>query len=503
MFSGFGFALPAGGLAVHGSSVAIAALAGVLATEVAGLAPALRAARTAPLAALRDVAVEDQRDLGARRRAGAACTALGIGLVVLAATGAVSAGLAALGAVLTVTGVVVLGPVMARRAARVVGAPAVAVRGVTGELARENAARNPRRTAATAAALMVGVTVVTLFTVVAASLKASAAHGVDRSLTADLVVDSGGVGGAYGGGRFSPQLAADIAAVSGVRVAVGLGAGDVLLNGTSHPVIVADRGLPQVVDLGATDGSFAALGSATIGVSSHAASSHHWRLGTPVSVTYPDGSRAPATVALIYQHADIAGDYLFARAAWAPHAPQPVDEQVLIGLDAGVDQGVRTQIGTAAARYGSPKVLDRAQYRRQAAGAVNTVLGIVYVLLVLAIIIALLGIANTLSLSTYERTHELGILRAVGQTRVQTRSMLRWESTIISVLGTISGILLGVFVGWALVSASSSRTLDVFAIPAAQLVVFVVVGGVAGVLAGIRPARRAARLDVLDAIAVA
>ena len=504
MFSGFGFALPAGGLAVHGSSVAIAALAGVVATEVAGLAPALRASRTAPLAALRNVAVEGERDHGARRRAGAACTALGIGLVVLAATGAVSAGLAALGAVLTVAGVVVLGPVMARRAARVVAAPAVALRGVTGELARENAARNPRRTAATAAALMVGVTVVTLFTVVAASLKASAAHGVDRSLTADLVVDSGGVGGAYGGGRFSPQLAADIAAASGVRVAVGLGAGDVLLDGTSHPVIVADRGLQQVVDLGATDGSFAALGSATIGVSSHAAASHHWRLGTRVSVTYPDGSRAPATVGLIYQHADIVGDYLLTRAAWAPHAPQPVDEQVLVGLDAGADQGaVRTQIGTVAARYGSPKVFDRAQYRRQAAGAVNTVLGIVYVLLVLAIVIALLGIANTLSLSTYERTHELGILRAVGQTRVQARSMLRWESAVISVLGTIGGILLGVFVGWALVSASSSRTLDVFALPVAQLVVFAVAGAVAGVLAGIRPARRAARLDVLESIAVA
>jgi len=177
---------------------------------------------------------------------------------------------------------------------------------------------------------------------------------------------------------------------------------------------------------------------------------------------------------------------------------------VLVGLDAGADQGaVRTQIGTVAARYGSPKVFDRAQYRRQAAGAVNTVLGIVYVLLVLAIVIALLGIANTLSLSTYERTHELGILRAVGQTRVQARSMLRWESAVISVLGTIGGILLGVFVGWALVSASSSRTLDVFALPVAQLVVFAVAGAVAGVLAGIRPARRAARLDVLESIAVA
>jgi putative ABC transport system permease protein len=505
MFSGFGFALPTGGLAVRAPSVALAAAAGIIATEAAGMAPALRASRTAPLAALQNVAIEADRGLGQRRRAGMASGAIGIGLVVLAAAGVVSAGLAALGAVLTVVGAVALGPVVARRAAKVLGAPAVALRGITGRLARDNAARNPRRTAATAAALMVGVTVVSFFTVVAASLKASAAHGVDRSLTADLVVDSGGVGGAYSGGRFSPQLAADIASVPGVRVAVGLGAGSALVNGTSHPVTIADPlTLSQVVDFGATDGLLAALGPRSLAVSSHAATTHHWRVGTPVTITYPDGSRVPATVGFVYQHADITGDYLLGQTAWAPHAPQPVDEQVLIGVRSAAGQrAVRTEIAAVAARYGTPKVLDRAQYRRQAAGAVNTVLGIVYVLLVLAIIIALLGIANTLSLSTFERTHELGLLRAVGQTRAQARTMLRWESTIISVLGTVSGVLLGVFVGWALVSASSSPTLDVFAVPAGQLVVFLVVGALAGVVAGIRPARRAARLDVLDAIAVA
>jgi putative ABC transport system permease protein len=504
MFSGFGFALPTGGLALRASSVAVAAVTGILATEVAGLAPSLRASRTAPIAALRDVGVEQAGHLRGRGRAGVVSTAIGTLLVVLAVTGVVSAGLAALGAVLTVIGVVSLGPVVARRAVTVLGAPAVALRGVTADLARRNAARNPRRTAATAAVLMVGVTVVTLFTVIASSLKASAAHGVDRSLTADLVVDSGGVGGAYGGGRFSPQLAADIARIPGVRVAVGLGAGSTLLDGSSHPVVIADpRILGEAVDLGTTDGSLAALGPGSIGVSSNAAAKHHWRLGAPVTITYPDGSTTRSTLALIYKHADIVGDYLLAPAAWDPHAPQPVDEQVLIALRPGANlQAARTSVGNVAARYGNPKVLDRAQYRRQAAGAVNTVLGIVYVLLVLAIIIALLGIANTLSLSIYERVRELGLLRAIGQTRGQARTMLRWESAIMAVLGTAGGLVLGTFTGWALVSASSSRTLDVFAVPIAQLAVFLVVGAIAGVLAGIRPARRAARLNVLDAIAV-
>jgi putative ABC transport system permease protein len=268
--------------------------------------------------------------------------------------------------------------------------------------------------------------------------------------------------------------------------------------------MIADpRILGEAVDLGTTEGSLAALGPDSIGVSGNAAAKHHWRLGTPVSVTYPDGSSAPSTVTLIYQHADIIGDYLLAPAAWAPHAPQPVDEEVLIALRPGVSvQKARPSVGAVAVRYDNPKVLDRGQYRHQAAGAVNTVLGIVYVLLVLAIIIALLGIANTLSLSIYERVRELGLLRAIGLTSGQARSMLRWESAIIAVLGTAGGVVLGTFIGWALVSASSSRTLDMFAVPTAQLAVFLVVGAIAGVVAGIRPAKRAAKLNVLDAIAV-
>jgi putative ABC transport system permease protein len=148
-------------------------------------------------------------------------------------------------------------------------------------------------------------------------------------------------------------------------------------------------------------------------------------------------------------------------------------------------------------------VQDRAQYQASAASYVTTVLGLVYVMLALAIVIALMGVANTLSLSIHERTRELGLLRALGQTRTQARGMIRWESVIIAVFGTLGGVILGTFLGWAVVRSSSGASLAVFAAPPLQLILFLVLGAVTGVLAGIRPARRAARLNMISAITAA
>ena len=146
------------------------------------------------------------------------------------------------------------------------------------------------------------------------------------------------------------------------------------------------------------------------------------------------------------------------------------------------------------------RVQDRAQCEASATGAVNTILGLVYVTLALAILIALVGVANTLSLSIHERTRELGLLRALGQTRAQARGMVRWESVIIAVFGTLGGVILGTFTGWAVVQSSGRATLGVFAAPPLQLVLFLVLGAVTGILAGIRPARRTARQNMITAI---
>jgi putative ABC transport system permease protein len=374
---------------------------------------------------------------------------------------------------------------------------------VTGRLSRQNAQRNPRRTAASAAALMVGVSVVALFTVVGASLKATAAQGVDDELTADLVVDSAFFGGQSGGGGFAPQLADGIAAVQGVQSTTGVGAAPAVLGGVSRDMtIVNPRAIADVVDIDVSHGTVAALDRHSIAVSQQAADDHHWRVGTALPIVYPDGTADHVTIAATYRHHTLLGDYLIGRDAWATHAAQQVDTQVYVKLAPGADlASVRSAIAGVAKPFGNARVQDRAQFRDSVTQGVNTILGLVYVMLVLAIVIALMGIANTLSLAIYERTRELGLLRAVGQTRRQARAMVRWESVMISVFGTVGGVLLGTFLGWALVRAASTAELGVFDAPLAQLVTFLVVGAIAGVLAGIRPARRAARLDPLRAIA--
>jgi putative ABC transport system permease protein len=502
VFDGFGFALPAGGLVFRPASAVIAIVSGLVVTVLAGVLPAVRASRVAPLAALRDTAAEAPTISGRRIAAGAALTAAGAATT-FAAVGVGQAGLTGLGAVLLIAGMVVLGPVAARAATSLLGAPVAALRGITGSLARQNAGRNPRRTAATASALMVGVTVVALFTVVGSSLKASAAHGVNRTLRADLVVDIGGYGGASGNSGLSPQLGAALARLPEVRTAAPTARGTVLLAGHAHTVSIGDGAqLVQVLDFGSTSGSVAGLGASSLAVSRTKADDNHWRVGTLVPVTYPDGATGRLRLAAIYDHADMTGDYLLSRADWVSHAKQALDAQILLELRPGADvHRTKAAVKAVAASYGKPRVQDLAEYRASVTNGVNTILGLVYVMLALAIIIALMGIANTLTLSIHERTRELGLLRAVGQSRRQTRAMIRWESVLIAIFGTVGGALLGLFLGWALVTASSTSALEVFSAPPVQLAIFLVVGAIAGVLAGIRPARRAARQGILTALA--
>ena len=504
VFDGFGFALPAGGLVLRASSSVLAVAVGVVATVLAGVLPALRASRVPPLAALRELAAEPERISRVRSVFGFLLIAGGAGTVIAGAAGRGEAAAIA-GAVVTLAGFVVLGPVAVRPAATVLGAPIAALRGVGGRLARDNALRNPRRTAATASALMVGVAVATLFTVIGASLKASAADGVERTLTADLVVYQPGYGGSAGLAGFSPQLAAGLGRLPSVGVAAGVSRGSVLLDGQAQTVAAADPGrIGAVLNLGVTAGSLGALDAGSFAVSATAAADQHWRVGSRVPVVYPDGTRARLRVAAIFDHPDITGDYLFTPAGWAPHSGQPLDSMVLIKLKPGASPAsARAEVTTAIAAAGQPRVQDRAQYQASATGGVNTILGLVYVMLALAIVIALMGVANTLSLSIHERTRELGLLRALGQTRTQTRGMIRWESVIIAVFGTLGGVILGTFLGWAVVRSSSSAALGVFAAPPLQLALFLVLGAVTGILAGIRPARRAARLNMISAIASA
>jgi putative ABC transport system permease protein len=498
LFDAAGFALPAGGLAITGSTVAAALLVGVGVTALAALSPAVRASRVAPLAALREAALGDARSGFGRVRTPLGAALLAGGALLAVAGGSVAA--AGAGAAATTVGVLLLGPVVARGAVRVLGSLVTAggrFAGTTGELARRNAVRDPRRTSATATALMVGVAVVTLLTVFATSVRQSLKDDVDRSFVGDLAVSSP----SFGGGGLSPQLAADLGRLPEVAAAAGIGQGTASIGGASATVTFADTGsLAQAVSLDVRAGSVSALaGGRAVGVSDSEAKTHP--LGSTVILRYPDGSTGTVPVGLVYGPRGSFDDYLVDAATWIRHADQATDNQVVVKLAPGTSVAAgRAALTAAVVPYGSPDVQDRHQFADAQASGVDVVLTISYVLLVLAIVIALAGIANTLALSVHERTRELGLLRAVGLTRRQARTLVRWESLLVALFGTLGGVGLGTFLGWTLVRSASSSTAIAFTASPPTLAVILAAGAVAGVLAASRPARRAARLDLLAAI---
>ncbi|MDQ2650992.1 MAG: ABC transporter permease, partial [Actinomycetota bacterium] len=421
-----------------------------------------------------------------------------VGLVLTASTdGALPR--AGLGALLVVVGMVLLGPIAAGPVGRVLGAP-LELRGVPGELAQRNAARNPRRTAGTAASLLVGVGVVTLFTVFGSSMQASIEEAVDRSFGGDLVVEGGG----FSGAGLSTTAIDDIAALPEVGDVSGLGWGTARLDGEEREVGFADlAALTRITDFDIVEGDLADVDAHAFAISTDKAEQRGWGLGDIVDAEFTDGAVVPLEVAAIYDDRAMGGDLLLPAATWSAHTAAPRYEVALIGLADGVslDEGVAA-VEQAVVPYGRPDVQDRDGFIESEASEINTLLGVIYGLLAIAIVIALLGIANTLSLSIHERTRELGLLRAVGQSRSQVRAMVRWESVLVALFGAIGGIGMGVFLGWGVVRAMNAAegfgTLDV---PVGSLVTVLVVGAVAGVIAGLRPAAKAARLDVLQALA--
>ena len=498
LMSAMGMTMPASSLVVAGSTVVTAVAVGVVVTLVASLAPAVRAARTAPLEAIRNVAVDGSATSWVRALAGVVVTGAGIAVVAVGAFGG-TVGLAGLGALVTLVGVVMLGPIVARPAAGLLGAPQAARQGMSGTLARRNAMRNPRRTASTALALLVGVAVVSLMTVVGASIKQSISNTVDEQFAGDLVI----MGDDFSLGGLSPDLTPAVADLPEVAVASPAGNAPVRLDGDDTVITTFDPAtLARVMDIGVVEGSITDVGADQIAVSQDYAEGHGLALGDPVPVTYPDGVGEELSVATIYSNEDMFGGVLLPEDAFRPHTAQPGDVAVMIVLADGVSLGEgEAAVQAVADGFSAPDVQTAAEYTDSVAGEVDMMLNVVYVLLALAIVIALMGIGNTLSLSIHERTRELGLLRAVGQTRRQLRSMVRGEAVTVALFGTAGGVGLGLFLGWAMVEALADEGFTAFAVPVTSLVVVLVVGALAGVLAAVRPARRAARLDVLEAIA--
>ncbi|HEY1118404.1 MAG TPA: FtsX-like permease family protein, partial [Acidimicrobiales bacterium] len=477
-------------------------------TVLASFIPAIQATRVPPLAALRDVAIDRAGASRPRIVAGVGLLALGVWLLSgawrleepeLATVG--------LGALALIVGAIVIGPVLAEPSVRALGAALPRLRGITGVLATENAARSPKRTSATASALLIGVALIGFITVFAASARESVVAEVERGFTGDLIVQAEASGFGPPGG-FSPSVADTIAEVDGIETVSRVGFTQAQVTypdgGTATQFVqsVDPATLAEVFDARMAEGAVTDLGPGGALVDQGVASDNGLGVGDVVRFTGTGGQTVEVEIQGISDDLTLLGFWSIDTADYERLVSERQLVQVIATIDGGADlDTVRTELEAALEGVPAIEVLDRDGFVGSLTDQITSFLTLVNALLALSVVIAMIGIANTLSLSIHERTRELGLLRAVGMTRAQLRSAIRWEAVLISVLGTVVGLGLGLVVSWALVTSLGSFGLTRFAVPVGQLAIVVLVAAVLGVLASIRPARRAARLDILEAIA--
>jgi putative ABC transport system permease protein len=502
LLEGFGFDIPSGSVVLAASSAIVAFASGVIVTVVSAVSPSRKAAKVPPVAAMRDVAVSST-GYGSRQRifVGSAVVALGVAAMLygLFASPGNAFAIVGAGVLLVFFGVSALGRTVALPLSRVIGLPLPRLRGISGQLARENAMRNPKRTAATASALMIGVGLVTFITIFAASTKASFSKTVDEAFRGDLIATSG-QGGA---GGVSPEFSQRLNELPEVEAAGGVRSGLAEIDGDADQLLGASPEAFDIFDVDPVEGSPDDLDATSIAVFENVADDKGLGIGDTVPVTFTTTGTQDMTVRLIYaRNPGMENEWIVSTEAFVANYPDQMDTQVFVKNADGVPAGeALAAVEKVADDYPGLNVLDQTEYKEEQLGFVDQLLGLVYAMLALAVLIALLGIGNTLGLSIVERTRELGVLRAVGMTRSQLRSAIRWESVIIAVQGTLLGLVIGVFFGWALVTAMRDEGLTTFTVPVVSLAVVVVLAALAGVVAAILPARRAARLDVLRAVA--
>jgi putative ABC transport system permease protein len=509
LLRGFGVDLPTTSLVVAPKTILVALVVGLVVTVVAAVFPAIRATRVPPLAALRDVAIDRGGASRLRLIGGVLLLLLGVFNLAQAWTrdGDTDAlPTVGLGALLVIVASIVLGPVLAGPSVRAIGAVLPRVRGITGRLAMENAARSPKRTSATASALLIGVALIGFITVFAASAKKSVAAEVDRGIDADLIIQASG--GGFGFSGFSPEVADTVQDLDGVDVVTTFGFGPASFRypdgdtadtivGTLDPDTVTVALQPKMEEGEITD-----LTNEGIVVDRQTAEDNDLAIGDPITMTAPGGGTVDLTIQAISDDLVILTGFTVTTDTWASVSPEVFVAQAYVVLDDGADvTATQTAIEDAIAAFPELEVLTLDEFIGDVASQLTAFVNVIYGLLGLSIIIAVIGIANTISLSVHERTRELGLLRAVGMNRGQVRSAIRWEAMIIAVLGTLVGLALGLVLSRALVQALEGFGLTTFSVPVGSLVVWMVVFALLGVGASLLPAHRAAKLDVLKAIA--
>jgi putative ABC transport system permease protein len=496
----FGFDLPGGDIIVRPAAVVIAVLSGFIVTVASAVVPAIRAARVSPLAAMRDVSVERTTRVWIRVVLAVAITVLGALSLVSGVAGDGGIQAVGLGVLLVFVAAVLFGPVFARPTVQVIGAPLPAVKGMVGQLARQNAARNPRRTAATASALLIGVAIIAFFLAFNSSLRASIDNVVEEQFVGDFVVNTT----SFGFGGLPPELSERLDELPEVDIAAGIrGVQARIADSNTFATGVDPVPAFELFDLAPIQGTSADLAEPdTIAVFEGRAEDKDWSVGDEVDVVFPQYGPTTLRVAMIYGHKELAGDYTIGFPTLDKYVPDPADFAVFARLADGVDPDqARPVLEAVADDYPTGELLDVEEYKDATAEQFTPILGLVTVLMLLTIIIAVLGIMNTLALSVLERTRELGLVRAVGGTRRQVRTMIRWESVVIAVLGSTIGLGLGLFFAWSIGKALEEDGFTTYEVPYLWVAGVVVISALFGMLAALYPAWRAGRLDVLDAIA--
>jgi putative ABC transport system permease protein len=497
---GFGTTLPAGPLTFEPRTAIVGLAVGTIVTVLSAIGPARNAVRIPPVAALADRPADGTgagtwfSGTGRRRLisgsvlavAGVALLAVGLSKPVVALVGA--------GAVCIFFGIAMLAPAVARPLSGLLGRPLAALLGTAGRLGRENSMRSPRRTAQTASALMVGLALVSAMAVFGASLSESATSSVDQAISADLLITPNGTG------QLSTAVPAAAAAVTGVTAAETVYRGQFEFRSALETLTgVSPKQLGNTVVLRMTSGSAAALAQGDVLVDSTTAKTDHLVVGDKVPVKFAYTGATTMRIGAIYQANTVIQSYLVSSAFFLSHFRQPTLAGVLLRTNGS--PSVNTAVTHALAQYQDAQVQTRAQFENAQVSSVNQLLGLVYALLALAVLIALIGIVNTLMLSVLERTREIGLLRAVGMRRPQVRAMIRSESVILATFGAVIGIVVGTLLGLALVFSLRQQGITETSVPVVRLVEFLILAAVLGLIAASWPARRAARLDVLAAIA--
>ena len=505
VFSQAGIDIPRSGLVMEPRTVVVALAVGIIVTVLSAVVPAQRATRVPPIAALQEGAVLPPSSLARFTPVITAVVALGGGVLIyfgMYGSGSTTARLAMLatGAVLVFFAVALVSKYIVRPVAAVIGWPLQKVSPISGRLARDNAQRNPGRTAATASALMIGLAVVVFVAVFAQGMKSSFIDSFDRVVRADYVVS---------GGNYLTLPASTVDAVAGVpEVAsvAGIGAQQVQTGDEDVvPVFTADPDALSAVWhfewLGdADDGVLDALDADAVVIEEQTAESLGVKAGDTLSVTTVEGTEADLEVLAVYRDPIMLNGLLISDDAYGTLFAKAQLYMVIASREEGADEAqTKVAIETALADTPTAEVRTAEEYKDSIVGMVNQLLNLLYGLLAMSVVISLFGIVNTLVLSVYERTREIGLLRAIGSSRAQVRSTVRYESVITSIMGGIMGIAVGILFAYVVTSRFAGQGIT-FAVPVTQLVVFLVLAIIVGVVAAILPARRAARIDILDAI---